>query len=249
MEKRKSAVKGSTLKWIAVVTMLIDHIAAVVFAHMMTTSMLDGSYYDVWVRVYYVMRGIGRLAFPIFCYLLVEGIRYTSNALRYGTRLFMFALLSEIPFNYAIYGTYLEKGKAHNVFFTLFLGFVAVELIKWIRQFVRANSISWLLVVILVAALFMLAAEGLDTDYGAYGILTIVLLYYLQQSWYGQRKGLAFLLAIVPLMISDTLEMTAVLDTYLIHKYDGTRGKQMKYFFYLFYPLHLLVLGLIVHYM
>ena len=89
----KWGLSASVLKWIAVVTMLIDHFAAAVYWQ------LDGKEYEI----YRILRYIGRIAFPIYCFLLVEGFFYTHNVKKYIGRCLVFALLSEIPFNMAIF--------------------------------------------------------------------------------------------------------------------------------------------------
>lgn len=125
----KRGVSGSTLKIMAVISMLIDHIGGVLI--------LMGIYYKLIPHpenigigcipnlntIYLIMRAIGRIAFPIFCFLLVEGYVHTSNKKKYALRLFIFALISEIPFNLAFGNkVFIPASRLNNVFFTLFLG-------------------------------------------------------------------------------------------------------------------------------
>ena len=111
---KKKGISGSTLKIIAMITMLIDHIGAAVCMRMMLAEGfgdLNGAAEETikaWVTVhadlystYYMFRMIGRIAFPIFCFLLVEGFKHTKDAKKYAIRLFAFALISEIPFDLA----------------------------------------------------------------------------------------------------------------------------------------------------
>ena len=90
------------LKWIAIFSMAVDHTGALLFPEAM------------W------MRGIGRLAFPIFAFLLTEGFFHTADLYRYLARLGVFALLSEIPYDLALSGTWWNPQR-QNVFFTLFI--------------------------------------------------------------------------------------------------------------------------------
>ena len=120
MEKKKG-ISGSTLKMIAIVTMLIDHIGAAVLARLLMVNglgELDQTNTDAimqWLSangalywMYTVMRMIGRVAFPIFCFLLVEGFLHTHDVKKYAMRLGLFALLSEIPFDLAFSSKILE---------------------------------------------------------------------------------------------------------------------------------------------
>ena len=129
MNTIKTKMTGSALKWIAILTMLIDHMAAALL-----DPLVYGGYYGkmhglffgsasqstfIW---YMIGRFIGRLAFPIFCFLLVEGITHTRDIKKYGARLALFALISEIPFDLALLGSL--SFDAQNVFFTLLFGIV-----------------------------------------------------------------------------------------------------------------------------
>ena len=114
-------ISGSTLKIIALVSMLIDHIAA-----SLLTIQLQLHYTEPLYQAFIVMRYfIGRLAFPIYCFLLVEGFERTKNRRKYAERLFLFALISEVPFDLAFNRCVLSLGH-QNVFFTLFAGLLAI---------------------------------------------------------------------------------------------------------------------------
>lgn len=126
-------LSGSTLKWIALLTMLIDHMGAVLLEcgvvqaynlNLPTAFSYETSLF--FFQADRIIRQIGRISFPIFCFLLVEGFHYTSNRKKYALRLFLFALLSEIPFDLALQGTVLEFGY-QNVMFTLLFGFLTLS--------------------------------------------------------------------------------------------------------------------------
>ena len=133
----KKGFTGSTIKLIAIIAMLIDHTAAVILERIMMREgyMLVMSNTDLmpaWIAghkllyiSYMAMRLIGRFGFPIFCFLLVEGFLHTHNRIKYALRLFLFALVSEIPFDFAFRGKWFYAGY-QNVFFTLFLGLLAM---------------------------------------------------------------------------------------------------------------------------
>lgn len=243
MSEKKLAIKGSTLKWIAIITMLIDHTGATLVQGMVTTTSAHD--FQFWNVLYWSMRAIGRLAFPIFCYLLVEGIRHTSNPTKYALRLLVFAFISDMPFDYAFFGGWVVWDH-QNVFFTLFIGLVAVECGRYLEEWCNNPALKYLMIAVSTLA-FMVGADFLHTDYGSMGVLTIVLMYYFPQILPDKRKGFGFLFALIPLVLTNPVEVPALLDALVVRKYDGTRGRQMKYFFYLFYPVHLLILGLLFH--
>ncbi len=222
-EKYK-VLSGSTLKCIALITMIIDHIGAVLLknSQIILLSTFRGT-----LTLYTLMRKIGRLAFPIYCFLLVEGFLHTRDRRKYGLSLFLFALISEIPWNLEHTGAVCYP--AQNVFFTLFLGYAGLCCIDRFRE-MRWKQLCSLTI------LYMLAAT-MKADYGTAGFGFILLMYVLRnnkilQAVLGtcfESGGWAAGLAFIP-----------------INLYNGNRGfirgKWMKYAFYAAYPLHILIL-------
>ena len=105
-------LSGSSLKIIAILSMVIDHFAASILYNgilLPAAPISQGSPYWNLYLVYRAMRTIGRIAFPIFCFLLVEGFFYTSNRKKYALRMLVFALLSEFPFDFALFNTPITK--------------------------------------------------------------------------------------------------------------------------------------------
>lgn len=261
-------ITGYHLKMIALITMLIDHIGAVLIwrvyaaSFRITASMqLSDGLGDkivVWVAenqdlvytIYEWTRYIGRMAFPIYCFLLVEGFLHTRNVAKYAGRLAVFALVSEIPFDLAIEGTWWSM-EYSNVFFTLVFGLLAIWMLSYVEKFYEFwQEKQWepILgrILILSAGLIVIVGLGafaemvLCSDYGLGGIVAIVVLYLLRS-----QRMIAFAGAVMVLtIITGDIEMLAMLMLYPIMKYDGTRGKSLKYIFYVFYPAHLLVLAL-----
>lgn len=253
--EKKWGIAGSTLKLIAIVGMFIDHVGAVVLLtmlrkyHLLQDLIVWKGFWGIfpWVEdravlvaVYSTMRSIGRIAFPIFCFLLVEGFQKTHSAKKYALRLGVFALISEIPFDLAFNGSLLEFS-SQNVFFTLFLGLLTMaawELIsqkKWFSNMVADNYAKALLVAV-SGMLGAYLAEFLGTDYGALGVMSILVLYLFRKYK---------LLQAVAGAISFCWELPAPIAFLPILCYNGERGMRMKYVFYLFYPLHLLFLYLV----
>lgn len=231
MELKKLSLSGSTLKIIALTTMLIDHIGAVIVQR---TRSMPGFNHDFWNSLYDPLRSIGRLAFPIFCFLLVEGFIHTSNQKKYVSRMLIFALISEIPFNLAVTGEVFNLN-FQNVFWELALGIVALMCLEKIEEENYSYSMQVILRLVVIGG-FAFGAEMLKLDYGMYGIISIVALYALRQN-----KRTQLLVGAV----SFCWERVAPLAFLIIAFYNGKRGRKIKYAFYAFYPAHLLILYVI----
>lgn len=232
-------MSGSTLKFIAIITMFIDHLAAGVLARYLQADWTDAGY-----QLYSLMRGIGRIAFPIFCFLLTEGFVYTRNRRRYALRMGAFALISEVPFDLLFNGRVLETGY-QNVFFTLLIGFLTVTVVDAIGQRAEGGApvrvlgarAALTLCQAAAAIMGMALAQLLRTDYGAKGVMCILVFYLFRKNRI--RQIIAGCLAFV------WWEPPALLAFCPIALYNGKRGWNIKYFFYLFYPVHLLLLYLL----
>ena len=260
---------GYHLKMIALITMVIDHVAAVVLWDLymasydirggMFTSGFIGDQIVVWISehqelvytIYEYMRIIGRMAFPIYCFLIVEGFLHTRSVGKYALRLLAFAFISEIPFDMAIADTWLSWNYS-NVFFTLFLGLVLIWGISYVEKFYEfweekqwddflGKGIAVIIGGLMLAATGGLAEMVLFTDYGFAGVAAILVIYLFRKSRILGYASAVFLLTI----LASDIEMFAFLMLYPISLYDGTRGKHLKYIFYAFYPVHLLVLALV----
>ena len=211
MENRNFGfIDGFTLKLIAIICMLIDHIGAVIFPDI------------VFLRI------IGRIAFPIFCFLLVEGFFHTQSHINYFIRLALFALLSEIPFNLAFYGSLLYPAK-QNVFFTLALGLICL----FCLEEMNTNQIF-----VIPLVLIWILAYFIHCDYGVAGVILICLFYMTTE-----MPPIRLLLsALLLYYFFGTRELYAMIAFIPIALYNGKRGPSVKMFFYWFYPLHLLIL-------
>ncbi|MCJ7688602.1 MAG: conjugal transfer protein TraX [Clostridiaceae bacterium] len=236
----------SMLKVIAVLLMLIDHTGAVIFPDTI------------------ILRLIGRLSFPIFSYLIVVGYTKTKSFSKYLTRLIIFAGLSQIPFSLAFgdqssinsfsdfFNFFIGGSDPHlNVFFTLALGLLAIR--TWDKEESELVKIFTVLSLAIIANVF-------HTDYNMYGIAMILAFYIyrdnkiktvISQTIVYILFDASRILFYVYKFPSITLEIAwfsqalSLLALIFIFKYNHKKGKDLKYFFYAFYPLHLLVLGLI----
>ena len=220
---RYQRLDGTVLKVIACLSMFIDHLGAVCFSGMMG------------------FRIIGRLAFPIYCFLLVEGAVHTRNMKKYILRMGIFALISEVPFDLAFYHRLVYTGH-QNVFFTLGLGLLAIWFLELPIEQLDIPDVLYHLLVIIAAGLI---AEFFNTDYGFTGIAVICIFYYLR----GQPQ-LKYPIAVILLAAMGGVEVYAVLALIPILLYNGQRGRQtkaMQYGFYIFYPAHLLLIAALYH--
>ena len=331
-KKTGKGITGSTLKIIAIITMFIDHVGAALFERYMSDVLMPyGPEYCeaavtskapwLWadwmgdINVVQIidlfLRATGRIAFPIFCFLLVEGFLHTRNVKKYLTRLFIFALVSDVPFDLAFFG---KIGFDHqNVFFTLFLGVMALACIDYVRhkdkdsfngtykfigkigpviatvlgavatitsmlsifggiinQILGISSYIPALIIgaiiglaiyipvsykwdeekkirvsvsLFITLFFFTVAELLCTDYGGWGVLAVIAIYAFRNA---NKNG--FVWGVTALTVMNLFEGVAFLDLLFVRLYNGKRGIQMKYFFYAFYPVHLLLLFLIRYY-
>lgn len=237
----KWGVNGSFLKWFAILTMLVDHVGAclieVYVMNIHGTSPYQGygslSYEQslTWYWVDYALRCVGRLAFPVFCFLLVEGFLHTRDVKKYTLRMGVFCVLSEIPFDLALFGQ-VARWDYQNVFFTLLLALLGL----WALTYLEKRNLRFLGVLCVLGAAVL--AEVLNTDYGAFGVAVVAVLYLCR----GQKAWQLGLGAGCFLLYGGT-EMLGALAFLPIALYNGKRGKQPKYFFYVFYPLHLVILA------
>ena len=241
-------LSGSALKLIAVIVMLIDHIGAHILNNLPQAKqalfIIPGYNINILglklitaapfpVSMYRISRDIGRIAFPIFCFLITEGFIYTHSRVKYGINLFLFALISEIPWN-LVHQNVLTYEK-QNVYFTLFLGYLGICAIEYLKDR------PWIEVLSLLALLYV--SNVLKADYGWRGYIFILLLYMLRYEKAAQAiAGSCWMY----------WEWKACFAFIPINMYNGTRGfikgRAFKYCFYLFYPLHLTVLWLIRFY-
>lgn len=244
-----SGISGSTLKLIAVITMFIDHAGATVIRaisqHPAIYSVPEQRM--LWAQIYRISRNVGRIAFPIFCFLIVEGFLHTRNVRRYAERLFLFALVSELPFDLALKGSWYFPQK-QNVYFTLLIGLLVLIGFRQIAQYpwapadhAETGHSSVLLhlrhalwIPILAAGMYL--ALWIDTDYSYKGVFLIAVLYLTHHEKLFQCIGGA---------VSVAWEIPAPVAFIPVWLYNGTRGLKLKYFFYWFYPVHLLVLHMI----
>lgn len=215
-------ISRTGLKGLAAATMVVDHVGVVLLPQL------------------WLLRCVGRLAFPIYAFFLAQGFRYTKSRAKYLARLAGFALLSEIPFDYMVYGqAFAWQGQ--NVMFTLALALLALACLEkggwWMTGAVAC----------------CLAAEALRTDYGSFGVLLPVTSFYLwprgKGLWALVFLAMCWLWEFAPIpgtpVPMEALGVAAALPLALYHGGRGTEGPVVRWGFYAVYPLHMGVLALI----
>lgn len=226
MERKFLPQEG--LKLVACVTMLVDHIGAVFFPAIME------------------LRIIGRLAFPIYCFLLVEGAVHTRDPRIYALRLFLCALISELPYDLAFSGQLSLKSL--TIMVSLLLGFAMIwTMHKTSKWWIKAGIIG----------VAMVLARFLHVSYDWRGILVIAVFALTRRkphAWLWQIPCLLVLFAGMPSQriglggVVLPIQLFGILSLIPIGLYSGrklTDSRAIQWGFYLFYPLHLLILYLI----
>lgn len=237
---------SASLKIIALVTMTLDHIG-----HVFAIPLLYGLHPLPWL--YEILRTVGRVAFPLYAFMLAEGCRHTRDVKKYLLRLAAFALVSEIPYNLAGYKNYTAPN-GQNVFFTLFLGLCACYVARLLEE--NNKNALWSAP---VAALLSASAYFLSTDYVWYGVLFVWLCYVT----HNKNTAVRFAVLTVGLLliakpwdvfmhpgVQSYIETCArqffgsLVALPLLFVYNGQKGqlRMHKYFFYAYYPAHLLLL-------
>ncbi len=231
-------LSSNALKFIACAIMLVDHVGLVL------------------VNNNSIMRHIGRIAFPIFVYALAEGMRHTSDMKKYAARLGAFALISEIPFDLAFHKTPFYLG-GQNVFFTLVAGLLFVLCLNKVILEVKWDRRYQTYLLPLLSGLALLAlAEVANFDYGAAGLIMVAIAYFFPPATVASKmkakdmllRNLVYTAAFAVAIICffKYSELYALISIFIIYFYSGEKGKEgpeLKWAFYAFYPVHLLLLA------
>ncbi|MBR3039406.1 MAG: hypothetical protein IKI20_01935 [Lachnospiraceae bacterium] len=234
-------VGRSTIKWVAIVTMLIDHIR---FTLIPTSPQWAGILNTAFSC-------IGRIAFPLFAYLLADGFLRTRSRQNYFLRLLIFAFVSEVPYDMMRDGKYLSFSH-QNVIFTLLISFAAMWVVSLFREmeFFKERKNLRFFCEAAVCILAIVAAHYSHSDYGYIGVMTVLICFYGMLIAKDNpaiavfRPDLiAFAGGVCMLTALDETEIVALTGGFLIWAYHGKTGvKVPKVVSYGFYPLHMLLL-------
>lgn len=251
-DKEIGGLSSFALHIIAMVLMLCDHAWG--------TGVLD----------YAWLTWIGRIAFPIFAFMIAEGYSHTSDLKRYVGRILTFALISEIPFNLMMHGSAFYPYD-QNVMWTFLIAIGCLKVVDLAIHPAKPVSAAKRVVLIALAVLavlfgYVLSIVGM-TDYNSAGVLTVVMFYVFQGNrWYhrlGQLLGLYYINCVllgglvVPITLlgrtweiaQQSFALFALIPIWLYYGRRGPHNKLIQYSFYAFYPVHILVLALIALYL
>lgn len=233
-QTQRPALSGTALKRLALCSMLLDHLGASCLEAGVFSR--PGPISEPLLTLDLCLRWAGRLAFPIFCFLLVEGFLHTHDVRRYFLQLLGFGLVSELPFDLAFFHTPFYWSH-QNVYWTLALGVLAMAALRHFQT--AAGAATWQ--GLLCAGGCILLAYLAQTDYDGIGVIIICALYLTRTN----RKWQCLVGAVL-----FAFEITAPLAFVFLWFYNGQRGacsKAQKWGFYLFYPVHLALLAAVTN--
>ena len=221
---------GAQLKYIAFLSMLIDHVNKALMYPLLTENGFLRYVSDVFDI-------LGRVAFPLFMFFLVEGFFKTGNRFKYLLNLIVFGIISEIPFD-LFQSAVLFQPNSNNVMFTLALALAMIWVIDELKvpKSYIIPSVLWFPVSIIIVITVCLLSMIWGLDYEYHGILIAYFFYIFRNNP---------ILSIIGGYLSIFKTPWALLGFGLTLTYNGKRGKQNKILNYLFYPVHLLILGLL----
>lgn len=210
------------LKLVAILTMFCDHLGYAIYGK------------------FSFLNYIGRLAFPIFAFQISEGYRHTKSKKNYLMRLFLFALISQVPFS--LFCSIFQQSFVLNIFFTLFIGLVAIIGYEQIKN--KALGIIF-------GICLSFTADLIHADYGSWGVLFIFMFHVLKEKKW--LMNLSFLILVLAKYLPSfllynfyppylLLALCMLLSLIFINCYNGKKGINTKYLLYTFYPLHLILL-------
>jgi len=262
----KRGLSEAALKNIAVLTMTLDHVTAFILKEYLVSQGILNLYSNDW---YTIGRVIGRIAFVLYAFMIAEGAYRTKSRWKYAARLLALAVISIIPHSY-VNAKKLFNPSDMNIFFLLFLGLVTIYAFDWLRDHI-GNKWASVFLRLLAAAASCAISMIFHFEYGMMGIL-LILVFYLFRYDYPKLFLFGFLVMsvgymahvvishgavtwinshshnlLMSLLNTDKIQIFGILAFPLIYFYNGEKGRQLpKAFYYLFYPVHLGIIALII---
>lgn len=235
---KSKGFNGNQLKLFAIIAMTIDHITCVLW---------PGYHYEWWIIALHI---IGRLTAPTMWFMIVEGYHYTRNVKKYITRLFLFAVISHFAYNFAFGIPFIpfKTGVFNQTSVMWSLAWGVVALVMFDEKY--CTWPKWVKTILFVGITLI----AFPSDWSSIAVLSIVYIY----RYYGNlKKQITFMMLWVLIYsivwffcidkIYAVIQLGVIIVLPFIANYNGTRGKWkgMKWFFYLYYPLHLVLIGLL----
>lgn len=243
LEKKKFGFSATALKNVAVLTMLLDHFAVaflilgilVPISQDFLLSITQKETFDKIFTLQWVLREIGRVSFPLFAFLCALGYQHTKNVQNYVLRLLAFALISEIPFDLAFFPEDVGFFSGHqNVYWTFAFSILGLWGYEWLKQQVPEK---WNILAYFPLAIAVGASALMNTDYAILGVVMIFGFYFFRNN---KKAQMIFYILLYGWRVSPLLALP------LLYFYNGEQGasrsKTLRYLFYIFYPLHLILL-------
>ncbi len=235
-KKMGKGLTGNKLKLIAILSMTLDHVICVLYPNYPT---------DWWIIALHIL---GRVAAPIFWFMVSEGYHYTRNVKKYLLRLFVFAVIGHFAYNFAFGIPFIPFKTSYfnqtSVIWPLFLGVLGLVVVnsEELKQWQKTLLV------------FLLAALAFPSDWSSPAFLVVL---YMGQNRDNFKKQMAMMLLWIAVYATiyvifinplyGIIQMGVALTIPLLKNYNGQRGsfKGMKYFFYIYYPFHLVICGII----
>lgn len=246
LKRREIGFSHNALIIIAMFTMFLDHFALTIIQNSKLFGYDAGLYASAisipegkkWLTIYSVLRTIGRISFPIYSFLIVEGFRKSNNVFKYILRVFILAIISEIPYDMMVFN-HLYSFEVQNVLFTYVVALIMLSIMRVMSD--------WPVVLTIIPAIIaQMIVLFLKTDYKEWGILLIYVLYIFRNDL---NVKCLLTLIITAIMTAGKYYGFGIVSVFFIFFYDGTKGYlNLKRIHYLFYPIHMLILFLIVYF-
>ena len=193
---------------------------------------------------YFVLRAIGRISFPIFLFLLVEGFYHTHNRVHYFLRLLFFSFFCEVIYDFCFHNSLFYPFN-QNIFFTLTICFLLLSVFSLLSNRILSlqldmisKYIIFISLVLLIICLFIIFSITFSFSYPVISILWSSIFYF-----FHDKKIFLFLsFIVITLFFSTSLQLFSVFAILFLLLYNGKRGRKIKFLFYFYYPVHLLIL-------
>lgn len=242
--RRMKGIDRTTIKQIAMLSMLLDHIG-----YMFFHGINEGQN-----AIYITLHLVGRMAFPLFMFLLSDGFFRSRSREKFFLRLFIGAIVSEVPYDLMRFGKWLDFS-SQNVMWTLliFFGYMWVcemLLSEMDRKFAQKKKIRpGILIRLAIGIVFAAAAWVMHADYGAYGLIAGMIMYIfmklsaVEETSFLPMNTFGYLIAIAGMSVVWPVTMYALPSALLVYFYKGYCMRKMpKWIGYAFYPGHMLLL-------